>query len=87
MSRSVRTDYEALRVFEKHPDADVYRVGGSMTPYAIVAVEKRFTDAELAAEYWAAHGEANAAMTGNPRLLFSKRQTIRRFATLPHHDE
>jgi len=48
---------------------------------------KRFTDAELAAEYWASHGEANALMTGNPRLLFSRRATLGRFAKLPHYNE
>ena len=76
-----------MRIYEKHPHADAYRVGGSFTPYAIVATNKRFSDSELVAEYWASHGEANAVMTGNPRLPFSKRQTLRRFATLPHYDE
>jgi hypothetical protein len=78
---------DALRIHEKHPHADAYKVGGSFTPYAIVAQEKRFTDAELITEYWAAHGEANATMTGNPRLPFSKRHTLKRFATLPHFDQ
>ena len=87
MSRSVRTDYEALRVFEKHPEAEAYKVGGSFTPYAIVAVDKRFTTAELMAEYWASHGAANEIMTGNARLPFSRRRALLRFATLPHHDE
>jgi len=41
-----------LQIFEKHPEADAYRVGHAFTPYAILATEKRFTDAELAAEYW-----------------------------------
>lgn len=50
-------------------------------------IDKRLTDAELAAEFWASHGEANAAMTGNRRLLFSRRATLARFATLPHYDE
>ncbi|MDF9748666.1 hypothetical protein [Arthrobacter sp. ES3-54] len=77
-----------LQIFEKHPGngQPVYRVGGSFTPYAIVAVDKRFTDAELAAEWWASHGEANQTMTGNPTLLFSRRATILRFATFPHFD-
>lgn len=74
-------------IYEKHPTLDAYRYGPSFTPYAIVAVDKRFTDAELVAEYWAAHGEANAIMTGNPRLPFSKRQTLKRFASLSHFDE
>ena len=76
-----------LRIHEKHPALDAYRFGPSYTPYAIVAVDKRFTDAELAAEFWAAHGDANAAMTGNRRLLFSRRAMLARFAALPHYDE
>lgn len=48
---------------------------------------KRLTAAELAAEYWAAHGEANATMTGNTPLRFSRRHALRRFATLPNYDE
>lgn len=43
-----------LQVFEKHPAADAYRIGGAFTPYAIVAKDKRFTDAELAAEVFSA---------------------------------
>ena len=76
-----------LRIHEKHPTLDAYRFGPSYTPYAIVAVDKRFTDSELVAEYWAAHGEANAFMTGNQPLRFSRRATLRRFATRPHYDE
>ena len=76
-----------LELFPKHPDMDAYRVGGAYQPYAVVAVDKRFSDAELVAEYWAAHGEGNALMTGNPRLMFSKRRTLKRFAQLPHYDE
>jgi hypothetical protein len=76
-----------MNIYEKHPATDAYRVRDSYEPYAVLAAYKRFTDAELVAEYWAAHGEANATMTGNPRLPFSKRQTIKRFAILPHFDE
>ena len=77
-----------MQIFPRHPSApDTYYINGAWAPAAITAVDKRFTDAELMAEYWAAHGEANATMTGNPRLIFSRRQALRRFATLPHHDE
>ena len=77
-----------IQAFPKHPEADdVYYIDGAWAPAAITAQDKRFSEAELAAEYYAAHGEANALMTGNPRLLFSRRQTIKRFATLPHYDE
>ena len=40
----------AFTIYEKHPTADAYRVGGFYSPYALVATEKRFTEAELAAE-------------------------------------
>ena len=77
-----------LTIYPKHPDApDMYHIGGAWTPACITAVEKRFTDTELAAEYWASHGEDNATITGNRRLTFTRRQALRRFATLPHYDE
>jgi len=76
-----------LQIFEKHQHMDAYRVGGFYSPYALVSQDKRFSDAELAAEFWASHGEANAAMTGNRRLLFSRRATLARFARLPHAHE
>lgn len=76
-------------MFEKHPNADAYRIGGAFTPHAIVAVDKRFTDAELAAEYHRAGDdmaethydrESKPDMEPIPRILH-------RFATLPHFDE
>jgi hypothetical protein len=67
-----------LQIFEKHPDADAYRVGGFYSPYALVAKEKRFTDAELAAEYWC----AVASGEWLPIAL-----TLNQFATLPHAHE
>ena len=39
-------------IFEKHPNADAYRVGGFFSPYCLLATEKRFSEAELAAIYW-----------------------------------
>jgi hypothetical protein len=39
-----------LHVYEKHAEADAYRVGGFYSPYALVGADKRFADAELAAE-------------------------------------
>ena len=62
----------AFTVYEKHPTADAYRVGGFYSPYALVSRDKRFTQAELAAEFW--HG------TGRDALTFW------RFANLPHFD-
>lgn len=67
-----------LFIFEKHPLADAYRMGGAFTPHAIVAREKRFTAPELLAQYW-----FNQAMGGNQ--VFGA--ALWRFAVLPHHDE
>lgn len=65
-------------------DEGTLRIGRELDDFA---GSKRLTEAELSAEYWAAHGDANALMIGNPRLRFSRRHTLRRFATLPHYDE
>lgn len=73
-----------FQVFEKHPSADAYRVGGFYSPHCLVATEKRFTDAELAAEYWAAALDADLMA---PTELVAITSTVRRFATLPHYDE
>ena len=63
-----------VTIYEKHPHADAYRVGGFYSPYALVSREKRFTDAELAAEYHSTD-------------LEPEQDTILRFATLPHYDK
>lgn len=90
-----------LRVHEKHPDTDAYRFGPSYTPYAIVAVDKRLTDSELAAIYW---GYVQTDMLWpDARLDVDEtdsdyweaacerwreaEKTVLRFATLPHYDE
>ena len=87
-----------LRIFEKHPTADAYRIGGAFTPYAVVAKDKRFTDAELAAEFHAfvmtdhkypddpdEYGDAE--WEAYSREWQQAERTILRFATLPHYDE
>lgn len=81
----------AFTIYQKHPTLDAYRYGPSYTPYAIVAVHKRFTDAELAAEFWAAAIDANQLM-GSPRRSGKSHaanvaMTLHRFATLPHAHE
>ena len=82
-----------LTVFEKHavPEPPTYRVGGSFTPYAIVATDKRFTDAELAAEWWASAWDADmyAPHLNDPHSarLTQFVDTLHRFATSPHYDE
>ena len=81
-----------LELFPKHPDADAYRVGGAYQPYAVVAVDKRFTDAELAAEWQANEIEAWRMVGYRPEFydvdraeeLEDRSATIRRFTLLPH---
>jgi len=83
----------AFTIYEKHPTADAYRVGGFYSPYALVATEKRFSDAELAAEWHRAASTEFAAM-GNPsgykpgaqQRAAIQRETLYRFATLHHFD-
>jgi len=81
-----------LTIYEKHPTADAYRVGGFYSPYALVATEKRFSDAELAAEWW------RAKCNRSPRIYDKTRDIpgvtwewehdiMSRFASLPHYDE
>ena len=43
-----------MEIYRKHPDADAYSLDGGTvyTPYAYLAREKRFTTAELLAQYW-----------------------------------
>lgn len=87
-----------IRIFEKHPTADAYRIGGAFTPYAVVAKDKRFTDAELAAEYWRARARLerlafDELSSGDEygdeawTLIAHPANTFLRFATLPHYDE
>jgi len=80
----------AFTIYEKHPTADAYRVGGSYSPYALVATDKRFTEAELAAEWWAAAWDFDMYAPHvndphSPRLRHFA-DTMKRFATLPHFD-
>jgi hypothetical protein len=64
-----------LQIFEKHPNMDAYRVGAFFSPYCLLATEKRFSDAELAAEYQRARF-----------MQYEEMLTIHRFASLPHFD-
>lgn len=79
-----------LRIFEKHPYADAYRVGGFYSPYCLVSQNKRFSDAELAAEVIDAHYalDMDWVQTGeeNERLKhFTEVLTL--FAIRKHFDE
>lgn len=84
-----------MNIFEKHPHADAYRVGGSFQPYATIGADKRFTDAELASEHWAycwlweRHVSLDDGYEGDPETREVKRraEVIERFATLPHYDD
>lgn len=72
----------------KHPDADAYFFRGSYVPYAIIAVDKRFTDAELAAEYWATEAKARSMkLTSRSIALQEQAATLQRFAQHAHFDE
>jgi hypothetical protein len=76
-----------VKIYEKHPTVDAYRFGPSFTPYVIVAKDKRFTDAELAAEVW--HCITNyftLEPSHEAREEASRSRTLERFATLPHFD-
>lgn len=84
-----------LELFVKHPDMDAYRVGGAYQPYAVVAVDKRFSDAELAAEahafiltdhkYPADPDEyGDEEWESHSREYQEAEKTIWRFARLPH---
>lgn len=75
-----------LTWFEKLPNMDAYRVGGHFAPYAVLARNVRFSDAELAAEYWAADAEcAHSWVDGeHTEQMQGRFETIERFATHPH---
>jgi hypothetical protein len=77
-----------LQIFEKHPTADAYRVGDFYSPYALISQDKRFADAELAAEYWKADADcAHAAFEGDfTAEMQDQFHAFERFATLPHFD-
>ena len=78
-----------LQIFEKHPHADAYRVGGFYSPYALVSQDKRFSDAELAAEYWSAQAVHERAARGQSCIAYIAEAEVEvwtRFATLPHFD-
>ena len=79
----------ALTIYEKHPTADAYRVGGFYSPYALVAADKRFSEAELAAEWhrtasveFAAIGDPSGYKPGTQQRAAIQRETLHRFATL-----
>lgn len=86
-----------LTIFERHPTADAYRVGGSYSPYCLVSKDKRFTDAELAAEYWrlrlkvCAAGNADMKAKGHVciewQAAHDELDIMQRFMELPHFDE
>lgn len=71
----------SLSIRDKHPTLDAYYFRGAYVPYAIIAVEKRFSDAELAAEYWAAMEELSSKkLTSQTARIREQIATLRRFA-------
>lgn len=86
---SKRVPVDPFTHYPKHPTADdVYFIGGAWAPAAITARDKRFTGAELAAEYHSAWSELLDVPTAE-RYPYERHRidTLHRFATLPHHDE
>ncbi len=88
----------ALTVHPRHPTADdVYFIGGAWAPAAITAQDKRFSDAELAAEYWllSSRRERMLGYDDGPESETRKQahrdrermNVVQRFATLPHFDQ
>jgi hypothetical protein len=77
---------KALTIYEKHLTADAYRVGGFYSPYALVSREKRFSDAELAAEFWQACYDGGYHCDPHGKVVI-ERLELRRFATRPHAAE
>ena len=88
----------AFAIYEKHPTADAYRVGGFYSPYALVSQDKRFSDAELAAEWhqqdccmalrvegyrWASDGH----LMGSEEDEAERLHAIHDFAARPHASE
>lgn len=87
-----------MQIFPKHPSApDTYYIGGGWSPACITAVDKRFTDAELAAEYWrlrlkvCASGNRDMKAKGHVctewQAAHDELATMQRFMELPHYDE
>ena len=75
-------------IYEKHPHADAYRVGGFYSPYCLVSTDKRFSDAELAAEWWRANGDVMAADHDDDIFAaLNRKRAIARAMNLPHYDE
>ena len=89
---------EHLTIYPKHPTADAYRVGGFYSPYCLVATDKRFTDAELAAEFHFARLDSRvrgARQQYSPSDVnwhhylkgLDQEAAFERFATRDHFDE
>lgn len=78
-------------IYEKHPHADAYRVGGFYSPYCLVSRDKRFCEAELAAEWHRSASVELGAMEdpslykpGAQQRAAIERHIIWHFAHLPH---
>lgn len=88
----------SLTWFDKHPTLDAYRVGSHYAPYALLAREVRFSDAELMAEYHQANSrryqrQYNEVSAGDDYTEeswdehFDMQNAFYRFAAHPHFDE
>lgn len=93
----------ALTIYPKHPDMDdTYYIDGAWAPACITAQDKRFTEAELAAEYWRHDGDTSAVYEGlrvetwggevgtgdaAEKVMKHRLNTLEQLASLPHHDQ
>lgn len=86
-----------LQVFPRHPESpDTYYIDGAWAPACITATDKRFSDAELAAEYWmlSSRRERMLSYDDGPgsetrKMAHQDRErmnTIHRMITNPAHD-
>ena len=97
MQRWQRMDenHMTLTWFEKLPNTDAYRVNGHFAPYAVLAREVRFIDAELSAEFHNQHMEAVKAHdraypygeSAELDIAEERIAVLERFATHPHFDQ
>ena len=82
---------DALTVFPRHPEApDTYYINGAWAPACITATDKRFTEAELAAEIWHSIVRFHGQNAGPEAAEEARRNMIfEHFANRPHfdHDE
>lgn len=81
-----------LKVYPNAERCSLWPAWCSVEFHDLVGPDKRLTDAELAAEYWKlTYGDEVARGWASDYAVIRRseeqRQTMHRFATLPHYDE